>query len=301
MERSNDERIPPALRELVELADQDGHLTEAAAALGIPQSTMSRRIHGLEDRLGVPLIVPHGRGIALTVAARELATAVRMPLQEIGAAMADVAEAADPDHGTIRFGFPLTMGAGEVPDLLAAFTRENPGIRLDLRQAHGAELVDDLMRGVLDLAIIIPPPPEVPHEILAKQRIVAVVPVDHRLAGRASISVEQLADEAFISTPDSYNLRALTDRWCRDAGFAPRVMTEVTEFSTIREFVGRGMGVALLPRAVRPVDGVVEVDLRGSDWVRDIALCAAVRRPSRVVARLRDFIRERSDGWQQNS
>lgn len=290
MERSNDERIPPALRELVELADQDGHLTEAAAALGIPQSTMSRRIHGLEDRLGVPLIVPHGRGIALTVAARELATAVRMPLQEIGAAMADVAEAADPDHGTIRFGFPLTMGAGEVPDLLAAFTRENPGIRLDLRQAHGAELVDDLMRGVLDLAIIIPPPPEVPHEILAKQRIVAAVPVDHRLAGRASISVEQLADEAFISTPDSYNLRALTDRWCRDAGFAPRVMTEVTEFSTIREFVGRGMGVALLPRAVRPVDGVVEVDLRGSDWVRDIALCAAVRRPSRVVARLRDFV-----------
>lgn len=290
MERSNDERIPPALRELVELADQDGHLTEAAAALGIPQSTMSRRIHGLEDRLGVPLIVPDGRGIGLTEAARELATAVRMPLQEIGAAMADVAEAADPDHGTIRFGFPLTMGAGEVPDLLAAFTRENPGIRLDLRQAHGAELVDDLMRGVLDLAIIIPPPPEVPHEILAKQRIVAAVPVDHRLAGRASISVEQLADEAFISTPDSYNLRALTDRWCRDAGFAPRVMTEVTEFSTIREFVGRGMGVALLPRAVRPVDGVVEVDLRGSDWVRDIALCAAVRRPSRVVARLRDFV-----------
>ncbi len=302
MERSNDARVPlTALRELVELADQDGHLTEAAAALGIPQSTMSRRIHGLEDHLGVPLIVPHGRAIGLTKAARELAAAVRMPLHEIGAALTDVAEAADPDHGTIRFGFPLTMGAGEVPDLLAAFAAEHPGIRLDLKQAHGAELVDDLLSGALDLALIIPPPPEVPHEVIGTQRIVAALPADHRLARRAHITVEQLADDEFISTPDSYNLRALTDRWCRAAGFAPQVKTEVTEFSTIREFVGRGMGVALLPRAVRAVDGVAEVELSGSGYVREIALCAAVRRPGRVVSRLRDFIRDRSAEWSTES
>jgi DNA-binding transcriptional LysR family regulator len=300
MERKDGTRFPlTALRELVELADQDGHLTEAAAALGIPQSTMSRRIHGLEGHLGVPLIVPRGRAIGLTDAARDLVAAVRMPLQEIGSAVADVANASDPDHGTIRFGFPLTMGAGEVPDLLAAFSREHPGIRLDLRQAHGAQLVDELERGILDLALIIPPPRDVPHEVLAGQRIVAAVPADHRLAGRVSIDVEQLADESFISTPESYNLRTLTDRWCREAGFVPHVKTEVTEFSTIREFVGRGMGVALIPRAVRPVDAIAEVELRGSEYVREIALCAAVRRPSRVVTRLRDFIRDRSRGWKQ--
>ncbi|MEY8570112.1 LysR family transcriptional regulator [Brevibacterium linens] len=299
MERSSDARTAPltALRELVELAAQDGHLTEAAAVLGIPQSTMSRRIHALERHLGVALIVPRGRAIGLTSAATDLVAAVRAPLTEIDAALVDVAEAADPEHGTIRFGFPLTMGAGDVPDLLAAFNRAHPGIRLDLKQAHGAELVTDLQTGTLDLAIIIPPPSEVNHEVLARQAIVAALPDVHPLAGRPRIGLDQLADEEFISTPASYNLRVLTDQWCRDRDFDPEVKIEVTEFSTIREFVGRGMGVALIPPAVRTVDGVTEVALDGPDYVREIALCSAVRRPGRVVERLRDFIREHSAEW----
>ena len=299
MERSSDARTAPltALRELVELADQDGHLTEAAAALGIPQSTMSRRIHALERHLGMALTVPRGRAIGLTTAAIDLVGAVRAPLREIDAALVDLAEAADPEHGRIRFGFPLTMGAGEVPDLLAVFNREHPGIRLDLKQAHGAELVADLQAGTLDLAIIIPPPPEVNHEVLARQTIIAALPDTHPLAGARSISLDRLADEEFISTPATYNLRELTDQWCRDSGFDPQVKIEVTEFSTIREFVGRGMGVALIPPAVRPVEGITEVALDGPAHAREIALCSAVRRPGRVVERLRDFIRENAANW----
>ena len=287
----------PQLAALLELVEQGGHMTDAAAILGIPQSTMSRRIHGLEDHLGVPLIVPDGRTISLTAAARELADSIRGPLREIEIAITDIAEAADPDHGAIRFGFPLTMGAGQIPDLLAAFSSRYPGIRLDLKQAHGAELARDLQKGGLDLAIIIPPPVELQHEVLASQEIVAALPADHRFAGRRSITVAQLASEEFIANPATYNLRSLTDLWCADAGFVPRVKTEVTEFSTIREFVGRGMGVALIPRNVRFMEGIAEVELRGGDYVREVSLCSAVRRPSRVVARLRDFIRERAQGW----
>lgn len=243
------------------------------------------------------MTVPRGRAIGLTPAALDLVAAVRAPLTEIDAVLVDLAEAADPEHGTIRFGFPLTMGAGEVPDLLAAFNRAHPGIRLDLKQAHGAELVADLQRGTLDLAIIIPPPPEVSHEVLARQTIIAALPDVHPLAGVRSITLDRLAYEEFIATPASYNLRALTDRWCQASGFDLEVKIEVTEFSTIREFVGRGMGVALIPPAVRPVDGITEVALDGAEYVREIALCSAVRRPGRVVERLRDFIREHAAAW----
>ncbi|WP_101569645.1 MULTISPECIES: LysR family transcriptional regulator [unclassified Brevibacterium] len=288
----------PQLSALVELVDQEGHMTEAATALGIPQSTMSRRIHGLEDHLGVPLIVPDGRAISLTGAARALADSIRGPMREIGIAIADLAEAADPDHGTIRFGFPLTMGAGQIPDLLAAFSSRHPGIRLDLKQAHGAELVRDLQKGALDLAIIIPTPFQMPHEVIASQEIVAAVPANHRLAGRRSVTVAQLANEEFIANPATYNLRSLTDQWCADAGFGPQVKTEVTEFSTIREFVSRGMGVALIPRNVRHMEGIAEVVLRGGDYVREVSVCSAVRHPSRVVGRLRDFIHERAQQWE---
>lgn len=292
--------LVPHLRALVELADQDGHMTDAAAVLGIPQSTMSRRIHGLEDHLGVPMVVPRGRTVGLTQQARDLVAEIRAPLREIGIAISDLAEAADPDHGVVRFGFPLTMGAGVIPDLLAAFSDAHPGIRLDLKQAHGAVLVDDLQAGLLDLAIIIPPPRELAHEVLARQTVVATVPADHRLARRRMISLAELADERFIANPEPYNLRTLTDAWCLAAGFVPEVKTEVTEFSTIRDFVSRGMGIALIPRSVRPIEGLTEVELRGTH-VREIALVSAVRRPSRVVARLRDYITEAAEEWGEGS
>lgn len=289
----------PQLSALVELVDQEGHMTEAAAALGIPQSTMSRRIHGLEDHLGAVLVVPDGRALSLTDQARELVAAVRRPLSEIGSALTDVAQTADPDHGVIRFGFPLTMGTGQIPDLLAAFSTQHPGIRLDLKQAHGAELVADLRKGAIDLAIIIPPPAQMPYVVLAQQTIIAAVPADHRFADRKTITLAQLTDERFIANPDTYNLRRLTDDWCASAGFAPRVKTEVTEFSTIREFVSRGMGVALIPRTTRAMDGLAEVELQG-DHVRNIALCSAVHNPSRVVRRLREFIDERAREWSEH-
>lgn len=155
-----------------------------------------------------------------------------------------------------------------------------------------------ICRRALDLAIIIPAPVELLHEVLASQEIVAAVPADHRLAGRRSVTVAQLADEEFIANPAAYNLRSLTDEWCAKAGFVPRVKTEVTEFSTIREFVSRGMGVALIPRDVRFMEGIAEVELRGGDYVREVSLCSAVRQPSRVVARLRDFIHERAREWE---
>lgn len=282
----------PQLAAVVELVEQDGHLTEAAAVLGIPQSTMSRRIHGLEDHLGVSLVVPDGRALSLTEQARKLVDSIRDPLHEIGAAITEITQTADPDHGVIRFGFPLTMGTGQIPDLLAAFSAQHPGIRLELKQAHGAQLVDDLRRGSLDLAIIIPPPGDIPHEVLARQTIIAAVPAQHQLADRGSVSLAQLSEERFIANPNTYNLRELTNEWCRAVGFTPQVKTEVTEFSTIREFVSRGMGVALIPANGRLMDGLAEVALRGSGYVRDVSLCSAVRKPSRVVRRLSDFIAE---------
>lgn len=289
--------LSPQLSALIELADQDGHMTDAAASLGIPQSTMSRRIHSLEDHLGVPLIVPTGRSIRLTQAGKDLADAVRAPVREIGSTLSQIAEAGDPDRGHIRFGFPLTMGSGMIPDLLADFSAQHPGISMDLKQAHGAELVDDLRSGTIDLAIIIPPPPDLTHIVIARQRIVAAVPSSHRLAGRKKLSLAELANDRFIANPNSYNLREVTDEWCAAAGFDPQVRLEATEFATIREFVSRGMGVALLPRSERDWDGVTEVDLKGHEHVRHVALCSAVTRPSRAVGLLEAFVTERAAEW----
>lgn len=286
-------RLSPQLRALVELVAQDGHMTQAASALGVPQSSMSRRVHALEVELGVPLIVRSGRNVTLTPAARDLVAQVRGPLHELELAVGSVTGTADPEHGTIRFGFPLTMGSGKVPDLLTAFHRQHPGIRLHLKQAHGSALIAELHSGDLDLAITIPPPSDLRHVIIDAQPICAALPKDHPLATRESLRLDELHSETFIANPPSYDLRALTETWCRQSGFSPAVSIEITEFATVRELIGRGLGIALLPHNTQPEPHVVEVPLSGdAAYSRDVALAWSPVPQTPASAQLSTYLQE---------
>lgn len=282
--------LAPQLSALSALAAHNGRMTDAAKALGIPQSSMSRRVHALERALRIPLLVPDGRLARLTPQAIDLAQRIRGSLNELDSVLGEVAGAADPDHGAVRFGFPLTMGSGSVPDLLAAFNLAHPGVRLELRQAHGSALVDGLRLSTLDLAIIIPPPSDLAHTVLATQRICVVVPARHPLAGREQIDLDELCGAQFIANPSSYHLRTMTETWCREAGFDPIVGIEITEFATIRELVGRGLGVALLPVAEQSSAGCVQLSLAGGGYAREIALSSATSVQSAVVRRFNDFV-----------
>jgi len=254
-------RLAPQLRALDALAAQEGHMTRAAEALGIPQSSMSRRIQALEDELGVPLLVHVGRKVELTPLAASLSRQLRGPLHELLHVLDAAASAADPERGTVRFGIPLTMGTGALPGIIAQFHRQNPLVSLHLKQAHGQQLARDVAAGVLDVAVLIPPPAGVEHTIIGRQEIRAVLPPSHRLASRKGLRVSELRDERFIANPPEYTLRGLVAGMCREAGFEPSIAIEVTEFSLIRRLVQIGLGVALLPAEDAPQPALAEIPL----------------------------------------
>lgn len=281
--------LAPQLQALAELAAHDGHMTRAAEALGVPQSSMSRRIHALETDLRMPLLIRTGRTVRLTPAALDLARRIGEPLRELGLAIDAVVGESDGEHGTVRFGFPLTMGSGRLPDLLSAFRRAHPGITVTLKQGHGSELVRDLETGTLDLAITIPPPDRLPHTVIGSQEILAALPVGHPLAGARRIRLAQLRSDTFIANPPDYHLRGSTERWCAAAGFTPTIGVEATEFSTIRELIARGLGVALLPHDDRAPSDVTEVPLVG-EHRRAVALVRATTTLGPATRHLHDFV-----------
>ena len=103
------------------------------------------------------------------------------------------------------------------------------------------------------------------------------------------------AREDFIVLQPGFGFRALTDRLCRAAGFAPRTAFESTDLATIEGLVGAGLGVAVLPAPTgsgRTVEGeAVFVPLRDAGARRDIGLVwrrAAALSPA--AARFRDFV-----------
>ncbi|MGW6728693.1 LysR family transcriptional regulator [Nocardia sp. NPDC055029] len=272
-----------------EAAADEGHFTRAAQRLGVPQSSLSRRIKTMEQALGVALFQPVGRGVTLTPQGRELYEHTRGLVRALGDAVRRVRADADPDSGLVRFGFPLTLGPVSIPTLLAQFHTRAPRIRLHLVQAHGEALAEQVRDGRLDLAVMIPPPADLPTVPLGRQRIDLHVARTHPLAGRTHIDLAELADAAFIANPPSYQLRSLLDTWCAAAGFTPRVLFEITEFETLRELVALGLGVALLPAAEIPHPDLAVVRIDG-ERDREIGLVSGDHGPTLAVARLRDFL-----------
>lgn len=285
--------LAPQLRALDELAACAGHMTRAAESLGIPQSSMSRRIHALEKTLGVPLVIQDGRTVVLTPDAHRLAERIRDPLRALEATLASLSADADPDRGVVRFGFPLTMGGERLPTLIADFHRRAPGIRLQMKQAHGSELTAQLRSGELDVAVVIPAPTDIRHTVIGTQQVHAVLPSGHRLGTRRRIRLTELRDETFIANPTSFNLRQLTDSWCTTAGFSPRIAVEISQFATIRELIGRGLGVALLPHDGREAPDTVEIALTPTGYQREVALAWGPTAVTGASRRLLGFIRER--------
>jgi DNA-binding transcriptional LysR family regulator len=266
-----------------------GHFTHAADLLGVPQSSLSRRIKQLERELGVELFQPDGRGVALTVQGRDLHERIHQLVQALDTAITAIRENADPEAGLIRFGFPLTLGPVSVPALLAKFHRSAPRMRLNLMQAHGEALVQMLRDGRLDLAIVIPAPEGLPLHLLGHQPLQLCVSSSHTLSGRATVSAAELAGEKFIANPPSYHLRQVLEAWAKAAGFAPTVTFEITEFDTIRSLVAHGLGIALLPPSETPYAGLAAINVEDS-LERTIGLTEGTHKLTRAAERLRDFL-----------
>ncbi|MEV6768674.1 LysR substrate-binding domain-containing protein [Nocardia sp. NPDC051030] len=278
-------------------AAAEGHITRAAQQLGVPQSSLSRRLKTLEQILGVQLFQPVGRGITLTPAGRELSERTRDLVRALDDAVSVVRSNADPDSGLVRFGFPLTLGPVSMPSLLADFHTAAPRIRLHLVQAHGEALADQIRAGRLDLAVMIPSPADLPAIVLGHQRIHVYVARHHRLAAQHTVDLTELAEERFIANPPSYHLRHMLDSWCAEAGFTPNVAFEITEFETLRALVAHGLGIALLPEPETPHPDLHRISLT-TPRDRTIGLVSGNHRPTPAVARLHDYLATHAERFQ---
>jgi DNA-binding transcriptional LysR family regulator len=126
---------------------------------------------------------------------------------------------------------------------------------------------------------------------LAAEPIVAVLPAAHPLASRDRVALADLADEPFVDSPPGYGNRTEVDRGFAAAGLRRRVVLEVADIATVREYVREGLGVALIPRFSVPDEAglrvlPVEARLR---WSFAVAT-AAGRAPSAALRALLSLV-----------
>lgn len=270
-----------------------GNLSRAAEALQTDQSTVSRKIAKLEEEVGVALFERIGRSIRLTQAGRRFVGRAERVISETRDAVAEAAGTVSAETGEVHVGFLHTVGARWLPERLASFLQRYPGVRFVLEEGNADEVVAGVLSGGFDLGILGPPPanaPELKVAPLFRERVAVVVPAGHRLVGRSSVTLRELAEEPLILPRSRTGLRRVIDEAFNRQGLSERVAYEGDDFTIVQGMVEAGLGITLLPMPLpTPSSRVAVVPLR-DPIARTMALCWDGRRTLPPAAEL--FLRQ---------
>jgi DNA-binding transcriptional LysR family regulator len=141
---------------------------------------------------------------------------------------------------------------------LERFSAEHPGIDVDLHQGGSLELLEAVSDGRLDFAPIglVEPLPEQIRETVQvievhEEPMLFACSRTHRLAGKKSVGLSEVADERFVDLAHNWAIRILNDRAFSELGRSRRVAFETNDVDELLEVVGRGLGVAVIPTSAR--------------------------------------------------
>ena len=275
-------------------------ITGAAQALGYTQSAVSRQIAALEADTGTRLFDRVPRGVVLTEEGRCLLPHAEAVLERLATARRELDAIHGLGAGRLRIGAFPTAVASLVPRTMAAFRQTHPGVELLLVEGTTPRLLDRLLAGDVDVAVVSTAPDQPLDSTrfrlchLLDEPLMVAVSRDHRLARRRTVRLADLAGESFIAgsnTPENTLLRTSVAR-----GFQPRIDFVVAEWAGKFGCVAAGLGVTLVPGLAarsRPPD-IALLRLHPDDAVvrHVFAATVAARTPPRAAAAFVDTLRE---------
>jgi DNA-binding transcriptional LysR family regulator len=263
------------------------------------QATLSEQIKLLEQELGVRLFERGGRNLTLTAAGRTLLARADRVLEEVKAAQDEMLEFAHLDRGQLIVGTMTGNGSFWLPGFLAAFMRLHPHLELKLVERVSGVVLRMLDAGEVHVATVLVPtdaPEELPPDISTRQvycrDLVVVVSRNHRFASRASVTLEEVAQERLILTSPEEAPRRVVDRAFADNSLRPHVSFEADDPMTLIGLAAEGIAIGITGDVIarRNADRVVALPIDGVRMRYSMALAWSERGPhTRAMATFLDF------------
>lgn len=230
------------------------NFTRAAARLHVAQPALSQQIKILEANMGTLLFERSARPLRLTDAGAYFFVQAREILAQYEQATLGVREIGRGRAGWLGIGFTRSAIYSVLPPALKAYNRQHPDVELKLFEMVTEEHERALQEHRIHVAIgrqALPLPGFETRELL-RERLMAVLPPDHRLARRKRIRMADLEGDAFVLYPRHPGAQypRLIQNLCQDAGFKPRVAHQAYEIQTAIALVAAGLGVTLVGESV---------------------------------------------------
>jgi len=225
--------------------------TAAAHRLEISQSAVSHALKSLEQELGVELLRRHQSQVELSDIGQQLLLRARAMLGLANTLRQEAADSRGMKTGTLRIGsFGPTSSIKLLPRILQHYRASHPGIEVHIDEGPDRQVIQWLEERRIDIGFVVLPQERFDTIALIEDQMVALLPADHALAGRDSVSLSDLCHDPFVLTEAGSS--ELVSRLFNTARLTPNIRYRCSQLLSTLDTVGRGDALTVVAEGSLP-------------------------------------------------
>jgi DNA-binding transcriptional LysR family regulator len=227
-----------------------GSFSKAAARLNLSQTALSHRLRKIEEELGVRLLARTTREVSLTGQGQAILPRVKAQLTALNGLLAELQDEGRKARQRTVFACVPSVALYTLPAVLGEFTARHPDVDLILRDLPAAEIVDQVRAGAVEFGLAImgaghwdldsEPQMVEPYHLLVART--------HRLAGRASVTLDDLPGETMVRIRTQSTNRELVEAALEPVRAQIRFRYDVLNAVAALSMVATGQAITVLPR-----------------------------------------------------
>lgn len=240
----------PDLRLFIHIAESPS-LTQGARRAFLSPAAASARIKALEAQLGARLLYRDSRGVELTPAGQRLLQHARLVMRQVDYLKSEFTEYGADAAGHIRIFANTTAVTEFLPEVLAGYLAERPGVSVDLQERLSRDIVRGVLDGAADLGIIAGPvnAPELQIMQFSTDRLVLAVPVGHPLSGRGKVTLADTLAYQHIGLHEGSTLLSFLRDQVDRLGGTLSLRIQVSSFEAACRMIEAGVGIGVIPES----------------------------------------------------
>ena len=233
-----------------EAARRNLNLTEAAKALHTSQPGVSKAIIELEEELGVEIFARHGKRLKrITEPGLHVLKSIEVIMREVGNLKRIGEQFSAQDHGTLSIATTHTQARYVLPVPVARLRESYPKVNVSLHQGATDQVERMLMDEVAEIGIATESLVNYPDLVTLpcyEWQHVLVLPLDHPLARKERVTLEDIATEPIITYHPSFTGRSRIDQAFAARKLTPRIALEAIDSDVIKTYVRLGLGIGIV-------------------------------------------------------
>jgi len=237
------------LRLFIHIAESPS-LTQGARRAHLSPAAASTRIKALEGQLESRLLYRDSRGVELTPAGQKLLQHARLIMRQVEYLKSEFTEYSTDSTGHIRIFANTTAVTEFLPEILAGFLAQRPGVTVDLQERLSRDIVRGVLDGSTDMGIIAGPVQAEGLQILhfSTDRLLLAVPLGHPLSAEKRVTLRQTLSYQHIGLHEGSTLLTFLRDQVEKLGGALSLRIQLSSFEAVCR-IEAGVGIGIIPES----------------------------------------------------